>query len=430
MVSRIAAAPTPYPSPLFYRGGNSGTSPLLAAATPQPSNPWIDFFSNAATDLGYGLTHSTNLSGALGAATQQTAALQPYRDSAAAAKSASAEKTAQTNYSIEAFKKAGRDDLVQMANAGMLDQAWSQFLKSPAAPIAVGKDTTLVDPNTLKPVFTNTAGDTGSGGPFDGTGMDAQVGNILLRGDPATADYAYAYSVASQPKMTLQQTPNGLVPVYQSPDLSSVRPPTYRGSVSTAPGLVPEPQGGPLASPAPQGQPPAQTTVGGVTVGSALSGTQAPKTEAQQRMDLLGGQLVHDLPTVIQNYDILGSLTQKALGTTKLTSWANSPEYKQANNALRASIGNIVYAVSGANSTAQEQQRKIDEVMPAVNDDPTTLMQKKQRLAVYVNQIAAASNDPDLKAQAEAILQQLTGGAPAGKVVYQNGPITIEELPN
>lgn len=398
------------------------------------SNPLLDFLhqhSNALTGFGAGLAGGgPDIGQAIGSALQMGGQGKTADYTRSEKVKADATLAQQKNYTIEAFKKANRPDLVEMANAGMMDQAWSKFMKDP---IAVGKDTTLVDLTTFKPVFSN-AGTDNAGGPFEGTGMDAQVGNILLTGDPNTADYAYAYSIASQPKITMQRTPNGLVPVYQTPDLSSVRPPTYRGAAPGGAAATQSPaptSPGPMVTGTDNGLSPAISAPSGINVGTALPGTLPAKTEAQQRMDLLGGQLVQDLPTVIKNYDVLSSPAQKALGSSALTSWANSPEYKQANNALRASIGNIVYAVSGANSTPQEQQRKISEVMPAINDDPQTLLQKKQRLAVYVNQIAAASNDPDLKKQAAAMLQQLNAPAqqPAAPVTDMGNGVTIQEIP-
>jgi len=61
------------------------------------------------------------------------------------------------------------------------------------------------------------------GGPFEGTGMKAQAANILLTGDPASPEYAAAYSIMSEPTfdMTRQQM------IY--PDMSAYRPPAGRG---------------------------------------------------------------------------------------------------------------------------------------------------------------------------------------------------------
>jgi hypothetical protein len=48
-------------------------------------------------------------------------------DAYATAKKEEAERAKQLNYTIQAFQKAGRQDLVDMANAGMMGEAWNAF---------------------------------------------------------------------------------------------------------------------------------------------------------------------------------------------------------------------------------------------------------------------------------------------------------------
>jgi hypothetical protein len=166
----------------------------------------------------------------------------------------------------------------------------------------------------------------------------------------------------------------------------------------------------------------------GIGVGTALPGTKAPATESQARYGMLSNALTTDLPTVLSGYDALADPKAQALALGgQLTNWAQSADYQKASAALKASVGNIVYAISGANSTPQEQQRKIDEVTPQLGDKPATVAFKKQQLIAYVQGIAQASNDPDQKARAEAILQALT--AAQSPVVDLGGGVTIQEVP-
>lgn len=70
-------------------------------------------------------------------------------------------------------------------------------------------------------------------GPFSGTSMEAQDSNILLRGDPGSAEYAMAYERRSRPRMQTIPDPNnpmGTVLAEVRPDMSHIRPPTYRAS--------------------------------------------------------------------------------------------------------------------------------------------------------------------------------------------------------
>lgn len=164
MVLPIAPAPIPFPSPLFAR---TGVSPLYAGAmaagpaigaSGQPD--WLSRLSggvqnnaNALIGLGQGLLSSPTFAGGLAAGGQGWMQGNQTDMALAERKAAQGDKAAQKNYTIEAFKKAGRQDLIDMANAGLTDQAWAQFLKGPDGPIKVGKGDTLVDPNTYQTLY-------------------------------------------------------------------------------------------------------------------------------------------------------------------------------------------------------------------------------------------------------------------------------------
>jgi hypothetical protein len=107
-----------------------------------------DFASTALTDLGYGLTQGVDIGDALGEATRRTAELAPQRDAYALARKDREKKDQQYNSTIEAFKRAGRDDLVAAAEAGQMGEAWNVFLKGtdPLKPIEVNGQ--LVNPTT------------------------------------------------------------------------------------------------------------------------------------------------------------------------------------------------------------------------------------------------------------------------------------------
>jgi hypothetical protein len=97
-------------------------------------------------------------------------------------------------------------------------------------------------------------------GPFAGTGMDQQAMNILLRGDPASPEYALAYSHLSKARTTIND--EGRPVTIQPMDLSAVRRPTGAAA--------PQPQTGggampPVAAPAPGVAPPPAAPGAGVT---------------------------------------------------------------------------------------------------------------------------------------------------------------------
>lgn len=67
-------------------------------------------------------------------------------------------------------------------------------------------------------------------GPFKGTGMDAQAYNVLIKGDPASPEYAAAYSHLSQPRFDMRTQTE------VRPDMSQFAPPgsTRQGGSSGA----------------------------------------------------------------------------------------------------------------------------------------------------------------------------------------------------
>lgn len=88
------------------------------------------------------------------------------------------------------------------------------------------------DPNYKAQVKAAERGD----GPYQGTGMDAQDANILLRGDPTTQEYAAAFNRQNSPRFF----PDG---GRVDPNMSAYRPPQYAG-----PG-VPQTRGGAAMEP-------------------------------------------------------------------------------------------------------------------------------------------------------------------------------------
>lgn len=76
------------------------------------------------------------------------------------------------------------------------------------------------------------------GGPFQGKAMDAQYLNILLKGDPASPEFAAAYAQMAQPRVSVDPVTQQVRVV--SPDMSAFRNPASM-PVTSAPAA---PQGG------------------------------------------------------------------------------------------------------------------------------------------------------------------------------------------
>lgn len=372
-------------------------------------NGFSDFIGanrGALTGFGTGLASGRTLSQGIALGTQGLGTGSQRDDAYATAQKAEAERLNQINKTAELVRSKGYDDLLPLIEAGQggaaLTEAFSRMKEQPAAD-----------------------------GPFAGTGMDAQTSNILLRGDPSTADYAYAYSLATQPKMTLKETPEGLVPVYETPNLQGIRPPTYQGAMpaqSQQP-IQQSPTVGMDNGLSPAIGQPAQSP--GISTGSAIPGTVPKPTEAQSRLGNLSGNLLYDVPIILANYDGLSDIKSRTAGKLPGIGPAfQSDEYKNAAQALESGVVNIVYALSGAQASDAEKRNVAAGLTPTLFDGPEQIALKKGRLVQYVTNIANSSADPTKKQQAAELLklldqpQQATGG----NVVDMGNGITIETL--
>jgi hypothetical protein len=99
--------------------------------TPLPAlaglSGWIDPRRQALLGLASGLVSGNTLGEALGTGFARAAQGKQADDAYATAKKDEQKRADQLNYTIQAFQKAGRQDLVDMANAGMMSEAWNAF---------------------------------------------------------------------------------------------------------------------------------------------------------------------------------------------------------------------------------------------------------------------------------------------------------------
>ena len=130
-------------------------------------------------------------------------------------------------------------------------------------------------------IFDASKGKWVEGGPtFAGTGMDQQSMNLLLSGDPSSAEYAAAYNHLSAPKMMLDQQTGAVVTM--QPNMSAFRKPMFRADATTA---AAPPRQSPVA-PTTASPPPATSSmqVPGGTV--SRTGQQRPLlTKAEEAVD-------------------------------------------------------------------------------------------------------------------------------------------------
>lgn len=184
-------------------------------------------------------------------------------------------------------------------------------------------------------------------GPFAGTGMDAQSYNIVLSGDPNSAEYRAAYAQLAQPKVTID--PNTMAQTVIRPDMSWARqpggtqlpPPTQTGGEASPVGVggtVPMPSG----VTAPSGRPsamPAQTfDFGGATATVTPGGPSA--TERQKLNSAIEGAAT--LVNALDDYK--SSFTDAGLGERAASvAGMNTPLNTSFSNAALLAKGEELY---------------------------------------------------------------------------------------
>lgn len=183
-------------------------------------------------------------------------------------------------------------------------------------------------------------GNTAMPGPFAGTGMEAQYGNILAAGarDPAirsTFEYAQAYAHASAPRTTVDDQGR---PVTITPNVSHLAPPTFAmgGSPAMPPAAPPVAAGG--QQPAPQGY----TTPGGqtVTVGPSVAPKGPSPTEMAKvrEMEAEGNSIITALEDFKKEFKAAGVLDR-----AKSMTGANTPLNTSFNAAALLAKGEALF---------------------------------------------------------------------------------------
>lgn len=210
-------------------------------------------------------------------------------------------------------------------------------------------------------------------GTFEGTGIEAQDSNILLTGDPASREYAMAYTRQFlTPKMVTGQDDQGRMIV------TPVMP--------TVPQGIKPPSGGGIATPG--GGSPA----GGPSVGAPIvTGTVKP-TEQQNRQRQLYDVVKPELQIVKNTFPALKQLGNQVGGMLpgKIENFATTPEYQQASNSLRTIIATYLYSTSGATANPGEVENQVKVLMPMPGESEASTSDKLRRIETMVESIKRA----------------------------------------
>lgn len=226
-----------------------------------------------------------------------------------------------------------------------------------------------------------------AGGPFDGTSLDAQDSNILLRGDPASPEYAMAYQRQYMtPKPVQIPDPNnpgammmGYVQVSPPPQ---IRPPAGMGQQpAPPPGQTGEqPQ---QAAPQPGGS----VSVQGIPGTSKLPNTPIA-AEVAGRIGLANQFLDNDLPGIRQA--IQGGAMNGVLERGQLAFGAGEPG--RLYGRIQAGVDALRRNLTGAGMNNSEIDEYVGRYLPTTLDGSDNMLLK------------LAALEADLKATRDAVL--------------------------
>lgn len=234
---------------------------------------------------------------------------------------------------------------------------------------SVGKDSALYDPATKTWI---TPPRTESGGPFEGTSVEAQSLNHLVKTGQLTQDQAAQLGAGK----TITNPADGSI-TFLTPQ-GVFGQPANGGPPQP---LTPQPGGGGEATPAPN----ASGRPGIIPLTEGKPGKLA--TEGERRNRSLYSVVEPELKIVEENFDALSDLKNQAYSRLPFSEYATTPEYQQAANSLQTIVSSYLYSVSGATATPDEVKKQTDILTPRPGESKPSIESKKRRVRAMVDSI-------------------------------------------
>lgn len=185
----------------------------------------------------------------------------------------------------------------------------------------------------------------GGGGPFTGAGMDPQMANILLKGDPMSADYELAFLDRYGPRQVTQ--PDGTTVVMQPPvPMGIPRPGTPRQAGAPAQAMPSPPVQQPSAGPAPAGPPVSTTPLPG---GGSVSRVGEPRISPAEKAKM--DKAIAEAATLSNSLDDYVNAFSEAGASERAMSVAgvNTPSNTAYSNAALLAKGEVLFELGVLN---------------------------------------------------------------------------------
>ncbi len=211
----------------------------------------------------------------------------------------------------------------------------------------------------------------GPGGPFGGTGIQAQVLNTLSSADPSSFEYRAAFEEYAKPRTNYDPVSGTTTTI--TPDTSWLAPPTW-----SATGTLP-------AAPAPAAAETRTAEAPGTTTrragSSIITTTEGRPTRPSQPQLQAGGfaSRIQGANDLLSDLDKEGtSLSGYIKGQIPLGNYLQTPEYQQYQQARDDFINAQLRRESGAAISAAEYDNADRQYFPQPGDSPQVIKQKRQ----------------------------------------------------
>ncbi|TIM14463.1 MAG: hypothetical protein E5Y67_12350 [Mesorhizobium sp.] len=234
---------------------------------------------------------------------------------------------------------------------------------------SVGKDSALYDPATKTWI---TPPRTDNGGQFEGTSVEAQSLNHLVKTGQLTQDQAAQLGAGK----TITNPADGSI-TFLTPQ-GVFGQPANGGPPQP---LTPQPGGGGEATPAPN----ASGRPGIIPLTEGKPGKLA--TEGERRNRSLYSVVEPELKIVEGNFDALSDIENQAYSRLPFSEYMTTPEYQQAANSLQTIVSSYLYSVSGATATPDEVKKQTDILTPRPGESKVSIENKKRRVRQMVDSI-------------------------------------------
>lgn len=227
---------------------------------------------------------------------------------------------------------------------------------------------------------------------FQGTGMDAQIYNILLYGDPASPEYALAYSQAMQPKIVTIPDPNDpsrLIQAAIEPKLPSAIRKPLSGQTTAQPAAPQAADAMQMPAAAPQAAPP--QTNDGFTV-TPIGGTSRSKDLSKDERDAATfADRMKDAELTFAKSETPSTIERGVSNLPIVGNFLASPNTQSFQQAERNFVNATLRRESGATISPSEFSNARQQYVPQPGDSLEVLQQKQKNRQTVMQGLRNAS---------------------------------------